>query len=181
MEEHVTVREAARELYCSKLTIYRAISAGHLEARRLGPSGQIRIDRDELNKFLRPSPRSNQSRDERTRTHRLTVVAEVDLDTGEPPDGLADLALRAVVNTLASELGSVNRERRVTPVRLDVDGVTRFVSVCADCGNVYSAVGSCGCAGYCSNPQRPDCPDFAVRRATCLDCLAWLAEQEQGA
>jgi len=47
--------EVAHRLRCSPVTVYRAISRGELEARRLGENGSLRVSEDALERFLRPA------------------------------------------------------------------------------------------------------------------------------
>jgi excisionase family DNA binding protein len=46
---------AAREAGCERSTIRRAIERGELSAVRLGPTGNYRIAREELARWLRPT------------------------------------------------------------------------------------------------------------------------------
>jgi excisionase family DNA binding protein len=55
MNQLRTVREVARELRCSPLTIYRAIQRGELRARRLGEQGGLRVERGAVDEFFRPN------------------------------------------------------------------------------------------------------------------------------
>jgi excisionase family DNA binding protein len=57
--------EVALRLHCSPVTVYRAISRGELEARRLGKRGSLRVTEQALDEFLRPA---HSSTDEATRT-----------------------------------------------------------------------------------------------------------------
>jgi excisionase family DNA binding protein len=52
--ELLTVSECARELRCSRATVYRKIGTGELEARRLGEVGQLRIPADAIGRLLTP-------------------------------------------------------------------------------------------------------------------------------
>jgi len=52
----ITVSEAADQLRCSRLTVYRAIGDGRLDAVRLGSKrARLRIPTDALDRFLRPA------------------------------------------------------------------------------------------------------------------------------
>jgi excisionase family DNA binding protein len=51
----LTVKEAADAIRVSKDSIYRRIESGELPARRIGRHGPLRIERDELDRLLRPA------------------------------------------------------------------------------------------------------------------------------
>jgi excisionase family DNA binding protein len=48
-------RAAAERCGCSRVTIIRAIRAGDLPARRLGPRGSYRLDAADLEAWLQPA------------------------------------------------------------------------------------------------------------------------------
>ena len=47
-------RQVAHAVGCSLDTVYRAITAGELEARRLGHRGSIRVERSAVERWLQP-------------------------------------------------------------------------------------------------------------------------------
>jgi excisionase family DNA binding protein len=51
----LTVNEAARRLRMSRVSLYRAVARGELDAYRVGENGPLRIPADALERFLRPA------------------------------------------------------------------------------------------------------------------------------
>ncbi len=52
--------EVAKRLRCSRVSVYRAIDRGELEAVRLGENGSLRVSEAALERFLRPTtPKGN--------------------------------------------------------------------------------------------------------------------------
>jgi excisionase family DNA binding protein len=51
----LTVAEAASELRLSKLSVYRFIADGRLDAVRIGENGKLRIPRNALDRLLVPA------------------------------------------------------------------------------------------------------------------------------
>jgi excisionase family DNA binding protein len=54
MTKKLTLDQAAEELGASLRTVRRLVSSGQLPAVRIGNSRTIRIDRDDLEKVLKP-------------------------------------------------------------------------------------------------------------------------------
>ena len=50
----LTVPEVARVLWCSPASVYRRVSDGQLEARRIGESGPLRFEPEAVERLLRP-------------------------------------------------------------------------------------------------------------------------------
>ena len=50
----LTVPEVARVLRCSPASVYRRVSDGQLEARRIGESGPLRFEPEAVERLLRP-------------------------------------------------------------------------------------------------------------------------------
>jgi excisionase family DNA binding protein len=63
----LTVGEVARNLRCSRLTVYRAIDRGELEAWRLGTAGPLRIRSEDVAGYLVPAGEQRRTRS-RSRT-----------------------------------------------------------------------------------------------------------------
>ena len=53
----LTVPEVARALRCSPASVYRRVSDGQLEARRVGETGPLRFEPEAVERLLRPVTR----------------------------------------------------------------------------------------------------------------------------
>ena len=53
----LTVPEAARRLRLHRVSVYRAVQRGELQAFRVGTNGPLRISRAALDEYLRPAAR----------------------------------------------------------------------------------------------------------------------------
>jgi len=51
----LTVPEAARRLRIHRVSLYRAVKRGELQAFRVGANGPLRISRTALEEYLRPT------------------------------------------------------------------------------------------------------------------------------
>lgn len=70
-QEWFTVGEAAEYIRLSKPSIYRLVDQGLLPAYTIGPKGERRFKRSDLDAVLRPRKRTKQAHD----AHRRTAAA----------------------------------------------------------------------------------------------------------